>query len=128
MMNAPARLERPTVLVVDDDVALGGLIKDYLIEEQFEAMHVQDSMVALDLLKERPKIDLLLTDIALTQGTPNGVSLALMARRRVPNLTVLFMTGRPDLLDAVCELPGKALIKPVDLTELTQEIRRQLAA
>jgi hypothetical protein len=51
-----------------------------------------------------------------------------MARRHVPNVAVVFMTGHPHLLEMVGELPGKVFVKPVDLAELTQEIRRRLQA
>jgi DNA-binding response OmpR family regulator len=126
--TAAARRGRHTILLVDDDLALGGVIKDYLSEEDFDVIHVRDSMVALGVLETGPKIDLLLTDIALPEGTPHGVSLALMARRHVQNVEVVFMTGHPDLLERVGELPGKVFVKPVDLAELTQEIRRRLEA
>jgi DNA-binding NtrC family response regulator len=111
---------------VDDDPALGDMLKEHLTEEQFEVIHVHDSMVALALLETGRRIDLLLADLAMPEGTPNGVSLALMARRIVPDIKVLFMTGHPDLLDAAGELPGPALNKPVDLAVLTQEVRRLL--
>jgi DNA-binding NtrC family response regulator len=111
-----------TILLVDDDLALGAVIKEYLTEEELDVIYVQDSMAALGVLETGPKIDLLLTDIAMPQGTPNGVSLALMARRMVPGIETLFITGRPDLLQAVGELPGKAFLKPVNLAELLREI------
>jgi DNA-binding response OmpR family regulator len=114
--------------LVDDDRALGGVIKDHLTEEEFEVVHVDDSMVALALLETGRKVDLLLTDIAMPEGMPHGVSLALMARRYVQDVKVLFLTGHPHLLEAAGELPGKAFVKPVDLAELTLEIRRHLAA
>ena len=37
------------------------------------------------------------------------------------------MTEHPDLLEAASELPGTVFVKPVDLAELTQELRRLLA-
>jgi DNA-binding NtrC family response regulator len=126
--SAIARRGRHTILLVDDDLALGRVIKDYLSEEDFEVIHVHNSMVALGVLDTGRKIDLLLTDIVMPEGMPHGVSLALMARRYVQDVEVLFMTGHPHVLEAVGELPGKAFVKPVDLAELTQEIRRRLEA
>jgi DNA-binding response OmpR family regulator len=120
-----ARFEDPTILVTDDDEDLGALIRDYLCEERILALFVHDSMAALRMLDDGLRIDLLLTDLAMGAGTPNGVSLALLARRRIPNLPVLFMTGYPDLLEMV-NLPGKVIVKPFDLAELAQEIRRNL--
>lgn len=69
-----------------------------------------------------------LTDIVMPEGMPHGVSLALIARRYVQDVEVLFMTGHQHVLETVGELPGKAFVKPVDLSELTQEIRRRLSA
>jgi DNA-binding NtrC family response regulator len=125
---ATARRGRHTILLVDDDLAVGGVITDYLSEEDFEVIHVHDSMMALGVLDTGRKIDLLLTDIVMPEGMPHGVSLALMARRYVQDVEILFMTGHPHVLEAVGELPGKAFVKPVDLAELTQEIRRRLEA
>jgi DNA-binding NtrC family response regulator len=123
---AMTRRRQRTILLVDNDLALGCMIKDHLTEEDFEVIHVHDSMVALGLLETGRKFDLLLTDIAMPEGMPHGVSLALMARRHVQDVVVVFMTGHPDVLEIAGELPGKAFVKPVDLAELTQEIRRAL--
>jgi DNA-binding LytR/AlgR family response regulator len=83
--------------------------------------------VALAVLETGRKVDLLLADIVMPDGKPNGVSLALMARRLVPGIEVVFLTGYPQLLDEVGELASKAFIKPVDLAELTREIRALLS-
>jgi CheY-like chemotaxis protein len=64
-------------------------------------------MVALARLETGPKVDLLLTDIAMPEGMPHGVSLALMARRYVQDVKVIFLTGHADLLEAAGELPAK---------------------
>ena len=127
MNPAMRRRRQRTILLVDDDLTLGGAIKDHLSEEGFEVIHIHNSMAALGLLETGRKIDLLLTDIAMPEGMPHGVSLALMARRHVQDVAVVFMTGHPDLLELAGELPGRAFVKPVDLAELTQEIRRVLA-
>jgi DNA-binding NtrC family response regulator len=126
--STAARGARPCILLVDDDQALCGVINDYLTEADFEVICVHDSMTALGLLESERKIDLLLTDIAMPEGMPHGVSLALMARRHRQYVEVLFITGHPDLLEAAGELPGRAFVKPVDLAELTEEIRARLGA
>jgi DNA-binding NtrC family response regulator len=119
-----ARSRRRAVLLVEDDPVFGDLIKEYLAQD-FEVIHVADSMSALTLLEAGPKIDVLLTDIVMPKGTPHGVSLGLMARRLVRDIEVIYMTGHPDLVAEAGELPDKAFVKPFDLGELTQEIRRR---
>ena len=37
------------------------------------------------------------------------------------------MTGHPHLLEAAGEVPGTVFIKPVDLAELTRQLRHLLA-
>jgi DNA-binding NtrC family response regulator len=128
MMGRTAARRAPhTILLLDDDPALGNVLKEYLTEERFEVIHLHDSMAALVLLETRQDIDLLLADIALREGTPHGISIALMARRLVPAIRVVFMTGHPDLLEAAGEVPGTVFIKPVDLAELTRELRGLVA-
>ena len=60
-----ARRAPPTILLVDDDPALGTVLKEYLTEERFEVIHLHDSMAALV-----QDIDLLLAHIALREGRP----------------------------------------------------------
>jgi CheY-like chemotaxis protein len=118
---------RHTILLVDDDPAVGGMLEEYLTEELFEVVHVCDSMAALGLIERGRRIDLLLADLAMPPGMPNGVSLAMMVRLIIQDIAVVFMTGYPRLLEAAGELPGKVFIKPFDLAELAQEIRDLLA-
>jgi hypothetical protein len=49
-----------------------------------------------------------------------------MAQRIARDLEVVFITGHPDMLEEVGELPGKAFVKPFDLAELTREISQRL--
>lgn len=116
----------PAILLVEDDAALADLIKGHLDSQGFEVIHVPDSMSALALLEAGRKIDVLLTDVVMPKGTPHGVSLALMAQRIARGLEIVFITGHPDLLEEVGELPGTALVKPFDLAELTRTIRQRL--
>ncbi len=126
-VNSVADAGRPTVLVVDDDMALGSLITDYLREERFTAIQSPDTMAALELLDSGLKIDVLLVDIAMPKGIPHGVSLALMAKQRIAGLGLVFMTGYPDLLKEAGELPGRVFVKPFDFAELSKEVRRLTA-
>jgi DNA-binding response OmpR family regulator len=125
--NADYRsIVRPAILLVDDDPALGDVFKEHLTAEQFEVVYVRDSMMALAVLETGRKVDLLLVDMVMPEGKPNGVSLALMARRQVQGIKIAFLTGHPQLLPEIGELPGKAFIQPVDLAELKREIRALL--
>ena len=68
--------------------------------------------MSLELIEAGGEVDLLVTDIQLPEGTPHGLSLALMAKARRRRLPVLFMTGDPELAGQVDESFGPTLIKP----------------
>ena len=120
--SAVARQGRHAVLLVDDDPALGAAIKDHLAENVIEVTQVHDSVVALGVLEVRREIDLLMTAIAMPTGM--SCTVALMVRPLVEGVGVVFVTGRPQLLDAAGNLRDKAFVKPVDLA---QAIRHRLA-
>ena len=120
--SAVARQGRHAVLLVDDDPALGTAIKDHLAENVIEVTQVHDSVVALGVLEVRREIDLLMTAIAMPTGM--SCTVALMVRPLVEGVGVVFVTGRPQLLDAAGSLRDKAFVKPVDLA---QAIRHRLA-
>ena len=117
-----ARQGRHAVLLVDDDPALGAAIKDHLAENVIEVTQVHDSVVALGVLEVRREVDLLMTAIAMPTGM--SCTVALMVRPLVEGVGVVFVTGRPQLLDAAGNLRDKAFVKPVDLA---QAIRHRLA-
>lgn len=121
------RDEQWTILLVDADPAPANMLTGHLTEEQFEVVHVHDSSVALAVLETGRRIDLLLAGIAMPEGTPNGVSLALMALVIVPDIKFVFMTDHPDLLGTGGALPGHAFVRRSDLATLTHETRRLLA-
>jgi hypothetical protein len=72
-------------------------------------------------------IDLLVTDIAMPEGQPNGVTLGRMAKMKRIGIEVILITGY-DLGVDDKSLPGKLFRKPVDLQSLVTEIGTQLAA
>jgi DNA-binding response OmpR family regulator len=115
-----------TILLVEDDETLRGLVAGHLSEAGFAVILAADGMAALQALDDNAPVDLLLTDLHLPGG-PHGLSLANMTKARL-GIPVLFITGDRELSQQRESLPGKLFSKPVDLAELTTEIRHQLAA
>ncbi|TWB12244.1 signal transduction histidine kinase [Nitrospirillum amazonense] len=112
------------VLVVEDDDSVRLLVLDVLQELGYTALHAADGRGALSVIESSSQIDLLITDVGLP-GL-NGRQLAEIARRRRPNLPVLFVTGyaanaavRGDFLE-----PGMDMVmKPFAMDELAAKIR-----
>ena len=90
-MSAPV----PTILFVEDEPLLRLVIGDELRDSGFEVLEAGDAGTALDLVRERPGIDLLFTDIRMP-GTMNGWDLAEQARALRPSLPVIYATGYSD--------------------------------
>ena len=116
------------ILFVDDDVATRDLIRRMLQRQGFFVHAVATAEVALVLLKENIKFDLLLTDVMMPGGM-NGFELADIAKTLRPRLQVMYLTGFLNLpRREMAQLHGTLLAKPVSASALVQEIRGLLAA
>ncbi|WPB58059.1 GAF domain-containing protein [Xylophilus sp. GOD-11R] len=87
----PATRRGETVLVVEDEAVVRGLIVEVLNELGYCALEAADGPGGLAILQSPQHIDLLVTDIGLP-GL-NGRQVADAARVLRPELKVLFMTG-----------------------------------
>jgi CheY-like chemotaxis protein len=88
---APARgAAHETILVVEDDERVRRLAADTLAELGYRVLQADGAAAALRQLSELPPVDLLFTDIIITDT--NGRTLADEARKQQPGLKVLFTT------------------------------------
>jgi DNA-binding NtrC family response regulator len=71
---------------------------------------------------------LLVVDLQLPAATPQGVSIARMARYRRPGLPIIFVTGHPETAELVDEEVGPIMLKPIDLGLLVATVRDLLKA
>ncbi len=116
-----------TVLVVEDEAAVRALSVDALKELGYRVLEADGAEAALKLLEMHPDIALLFTDVVMP--VVNGRKLADEARRRRPDLKVLFTTGytRNAVVHNGVLDPGVQLIgKPFTLEELAGRVREVL--
>jgi PAS domain S-box-containing protein len=114
-----------TVLVVEDEPVVLGVMVEVLGDLGYRAHHAVDGASALAMLRDGLRLDLLITDVGLPGGM-NGWQLARLARTERPGLKVLFATGYADAAElGGDELdPGMALItKPFEAAALARRIR-----
>jgi len=125
LAGAPAARTGETVLVVEDEPVVRGVLIEVLHDLGYHALEAVDGREALGLLRGHWQLDLLITDVGLPGGM-NGRQLADLAREQRPGLKVLFVTGYADaagLSGDVLE-PGMALIaKPFETGSLARRIR-----
>ncbi|NLC63551.1 MAG: response regulator [Thermoanaerobacterales bacterium] len=107
-----------TVMVVDDQVSIRKMIKEFLLITGYEPFEASDGMEALDLaVREKP--DIALVDINLP-GI-DGISLFRCMKKICPELMAIFMSGSSDIWTikrANEEGVVDFLIKPFDILEL----------
>jgi ActR/RegA family two-component response regulator len=116
---------RPTVLIVEDDEAFAYAASRYLESRGYRSVVASGSMAAFREL-DRQSVDVVVADVLLGKNEPYGVSLGRLIRNRDQNMPVLLVTGFPDLLEKAAPLPGPAMIKPVDLSQLATAIETSL--
>jgi CheY-like chemotaxis protein len=81
-----------TVLVVEDDADVRTYSGDSLRELGYRVIEASHARAALEVLSAHPEITVLFTDIGLPGGI-NGRQLAEEARKKCPNIKILFTTG-----------------------------------
>ena len=117
----------PRVLVVEDEFLIRLTLVEALSDEGFEVLEAETGDAALPMLQGDQTICLLLTDIQLP-GALNGRMLASKARENLPNLPVIFMTGRPDAGDDANRSARDVFIsKPYTLADICQAAKRLTA-
>jgi signal transduction histidine kinase/CheY-like chemotaxis protein len=112
------------VLVVEDEEAVRALTSEGLRDLGYEVLAAGGGAEALTILDQNPKIDLLFTDIVMPEI--NGRQLADEAKKRRPNLKVLFTTGytRNAVVHNGTLDPGVRLLgKPFTLEQLSRIVR-----
>ncbi len=121
---------RESVLVVEDDDAVRAYATETLRDLGYRVAEASRGKAALDILKDVPHLDLLLTDVVMP-GEFNGRELADEAVKRRPGLRVLFMTGysRDAIIRQGRLEPGVHVLgKPFSLEELAEKVRSRLDA
>lgn len=122
-------LPHPTrVLVVEDEFLIRLTLSEALGDEGFEVLEAETGDAALPMLMDGSGIRLLLTDIQLP-GSLNGLALVDRARQAMPELPVIYMTGRPDPDGSASASPRDVFIaKPYTLADICDAAKRLTAA
>jgi CheY-like chemotaxis protein/nitrogen-specific signal transduction histidine kinase len=123
---APAGEETPlhgVVLVVEDDDDVRAVAVACLGSLALDVLEAADGPAALAALESNREIDLLFTDLAMPGMS--GRELAAEARRRRPDLKVLYVSGFDE--GELTASPGEVLRKPYRSQDLASRIREILS-
>jgi signal transduction histidine kinase/CheY-like chemotaxis protein len=116
-----------TILLVEDDAEVREFSVSALAHLGYRVLEAPEASTALNLLAEHSEIALLLTDVGLP-GL-NGRQLAEEARRRIPRLKVIYMTGyarNAIVHHGVLNAPVDLLAKPFTTEGLGRKLQEVL--
>ena len=113
-----------TVLVVDDQQQVRGLLRRMLEAEGFHVEEAPDGESALRLIQARPEpFDLVLTDLSMP--VIDGRQLSETLARYRPTVALLCLSGDPDAVPHVelSDTPVRVLLKPFSADDLYHAVR-----
>ncbi len=118
-----------TILVVEDEPAVGRLVRTALERHGYRVLLAANGIEALEVCREAgDEVDLLLTDMVMPEGI-SGRELAERLQAKRPGLRVLFTSGySPDIVGAgrVADKPFAFLQKPYQVPTLLNAVRTRL--
>ena len=125
-MADPSDPRRNSVIVVDDDADIRGLIVDQLRQENYDLLSASNLAELRQALREQP-VDLIVLDLNLPDG--DGLSLCRELRAEGSGIQIIMVTARGSAIDRVLGLELGAddyLTKPFEPRELLVRIRNLL--
>jgi CheY-like chemotaxis protein len=119
-------VQKPTVLVVEDEVLVRLMVGEALREQGFAVIEAASADEALMVLASATHIDLVLTDIQMP-GTINGIGLTRNIRRDYPRLKIV-LTSAYAVSAAERSAADAFIRKPFNLAEVTRQIHALIGA
>ena len=118
-----------TVMVIEDEPVVRGVVLEMLAEQGYRVLEAVDGPSGLKILRSNEAVDLLVTDVGLPGM--NGRQVADQARETRPELKILFITGYAEsaaISDGFLQ-PGMEMItKPFELDHLAWRVRAMLSS
>ena len=119
-------MDKPSILVVDDELLIRDLLYDFFVDQGWDITVAENGQKAIEKLNQR-NFDLLLTDIKMPQV--DGMQLADHVKKEFPELPIVFMTGFPSVETAVTALRSKVadyIVKPFNINQLYKTIKKEV--
>ena len=119
---------KPTILVVDDDVPIVILMRSLLREFGFDPVTATSGAEAIEAARAHPPA-LVLLDKNMPGMSGADVVRALRADPALGRLPILILSGEPMSAAELAEMGANgAVMKPFDVTALVEEIRKYVVA
>ena len=115
------------ILIVEDDLAFGTMIKTWLGKKGFTAEKATSVNAAVKMLKENPKVDLILSDLRLPDH--DGLALLQWLRKHDMDTPFIVMTNYAEVQNAVLAMKSGAtdyIAKPFQPDILLDKIKEAI--
>jgi DNA-binding response OmpR family regulator len=115
------------VLLVDDDVAVSGMMKEALLHSGFEVVVANSVTDALANIATAP-FDALITDLHMP-GPGDGFTVISAMRHSQPNALTLLVSGFPDVQGAMASIlleVDEIMVKPLEMVRIPGLVRERL--
>ena len=89
-----ANLAAETVLLVDDEPDLLAAASELFRSIGYEVVTASNGLDAVDILMQRPEVDILFSDIVMSRGI-SGLELARLVREQFPAIKIVLASGYP---------------------------------
>ncbi|HKM61653.1 MAG TPA: response regulator [Acidisphaera sp.] len=116
------------ILIVEDEDLIRLILAEHFTSAGFEVCEAADGDAAAVLIRDKPTaFSLLVTDIHMP-GSMAGTEVAKLMHERNPDVPVIYITGRPDALNAIGKLGRQeaVLAKPFVPSALLRLAQRLL--
>jgi DNA-binding NtrC family response regulator len=111
------------VLLAEDEFIIRWVLTEALRDAGFEVLEAADGEAALQLMEHPDPIAAVVTDFHMPGA--DGVAVAHRARQHHPDIPVVLITGRPDLVsDYEIEQPFVCLPKPFSIEQMITIVRQ----
>jgi PAS domain S-box-containing protein len=123
----PSYKNEETVLVVEDNASLRAVVVRQLEAIGLRVLEAENAQIALNMLKDDPKIDLIFTDVVLP-GDMDGYTLARTINEDHPHAKIIMTSGFPGMRFKDTELAKSLplLSKPYRKQDLVRMVREVL--
>jgi len=116
--------ERPTVLIVEDEVLIRLMVADELRTAGLHVLEASNADEAWTILESSLPVQLLFTDIHM-RGRMSGFELARLVRERYPSLKVVITFSR-EPANGIGGVADAFIGKPYDLRAVVEQVQTLL--
>jgi two-component system OmpR family response regulator len=115
--------KKPKVLLAEDDISFGKILKDYLTLNGFDVIHTKDGLDGWNMFRNH-HFDICVLDIMMPKR--DGFELVEQIRKENKNIPIFFLTSKSrkeDMMNGYQTGADDYIVKPVDADILLHKIK-----